>query len=41
MGSLVLDSTEKVWFIYSIVEMISQFSLSDWSDAKSILESFA
>ena len=40
-GSLVLDPTEKFWFVYSIVQAVSQLSLSNWCDAKLLLETFA
>jgi len=40
-GSLVLDPTEKLWFVYSIVQTVSQLSLSNWCDAKLLLETFA
>jgi hypothetical protein len=40
-GSFVLDPTEKLWFVSSIVQAVSQLSLSNWSDAKLFLEAFA
>jgi hypothetical protein len=40
-GSLVLDPTEKLWFVCSIVQAVSQLSLSNWCDAKLLLETFA
>ncbi len=40
-GSLVLDPTERLWFVYSIVQTVSQLSLPNWWDAKSLLETFA
>ena len=39
--SLVLDPTEKLWFVCSTVQAVSQLSLSSWCDAKSLLETFA
>ena len=40
-GSLVLDPTEKSWFVYSVVEAVSQLSLPSWGDARLLLETFA
>ncbi|KAK9427244.1 fungal-specific transcription factor domain-containing protein [Lipomyces doorenjongii] len=40
-GSLVLDPIEKLWFVCSIVEAVSQLSLPNWCDAKLLLETFA
>lgn len=40
-GSLVLDPAEKLWFVCSAIQTLSQLSLSNWCDAKSLLESFA
>ncbi|CZR67531.1 uncharacterized protein PAC_17430 [Phialocephala subalpina] len=40
-GSLVLDPNERLWFVCSIVEAVSQLSLSNWCDAKLLLETFA
>jgi len=40
-GSLVLDPTEKLWFVCSIVQAVSQLLLSNWYDAKLLLETFA
>jgi hypothetical protein len=40
-GSLVLDPTEKLWFVCSIVQVVSQLSLSSWCDTKLLLETFA
>lgn len=40
-GSLVLDPSEKVWFVCSIVQTASHLSLSNWWDAKLLLETFA
>jgi len=40
-GSVVLELDEKLWFVCSIAEAVSQFSLSNWSDAKLLLEAFA
>ena len=40
-GPLVLDPLEKSWFVGSIAHAVSQLSLSDWCDVKSLLETFA
>jgi hypothetical protein len=40
-GSLVLDPTEKSWFVCSIAQAASQLSLSSWCDVKLLLETFA
>lgn len=40
-GCLVLDPTEKSWFVCSLVQAVSQLSLSSWCDAKLLLETFA
>jgi len=40
-GCLVLDPTEKLWFVCSLVQAVSQLSLSNWCDAKLLLETFA
>jgi hypothetical protein len=40
-GSVVLDLTEKLWFVCSIVQAVSQLSPSNWSDAELLLETFA
>jgi hypothetical protein len=39
-GSLIFDSTEKVWFIESVVEAISQLSLWGWGDALLLFKTF-
>jgi hypothetical protein len=41
VGSLVLDPAEKLWFVCSIVQAVSLLSLSNWRDAKLVLETFA
>lgn len=40
-GSLVLDPIERLWFVYSLVEAVSQLSLSNWWEAQLLLETFA
>lgn len=40
-GSLILDPNEKQWFVCSIIQGISELSISSWSDAKLLLETFA
>jgi hypothetical protein len=40
-GSIVLDPPEKLWFVCSIVQAVSQLSISSWCDAKLLLETFA
>lgn len=40
-GSLIRDPTEKLWLVCAIVQSYSQLSLSNWCDAKLLLESFA
>jgi hypothetical protein len=41
VSPLVLDATQRLWFLDSIVEVVRQLSLSSWSDAVSLLETFA
>lgn len=40
-GPLVLDPREKSWFVCSTIQAVPQLSLSDWYDAKLLLETFA
>jgi hypothetical protein len=40
-GSLVLDQAEKPWFVRFTAQAIAQTRLSNWCDAKKLLESFA
>jgi hypothetical protein len=40
-GSLALEPTEKLWVVCYVAQTVSQLSLSNWSDAKSLLETFA
>jgi hypothetical protein len=40
-GSLVLDPIDRLWFIWSIGEAVSQLFLLNWDDARLFLETFA
>lgn len=40
-GSLVLDPVERSWFVCSLAEAASQLCLSNWCEARVLLEDFA
>lgn len=40
-GPLVIDHSERPWFVLSTIQAVSQLSLSSWPDVKALLHTFA